>query len=351
MCTLTHDYLIIGQGLAGSILALHLISAGKSVMVLDNNHKASSSMVAAGIINPVTGHRLNITEGFAEFYPAAQEYYKSLEQLLNIEIWRPVQQLRLIKNQGQLDYLNKRRNDDEYKGLISELEHNKYFPDASFGAIRIAKTAAVDVSALLRASKQWLLEQKYYECKKVDYAKFEFRETGVVYESHNAYKVIFCEGYQAINNPWLQQLPFKLSKGEILTIQTDDTSSHTQASELLNWGNWLLPNATDENHKLGSNYAWNDTSLEPSTAVKEQLLNSLKETTKLTGKAVNHEVGIRPTTKYRKPFIGSLKQTPHALCFNGFGSKGCLLIPYYAKLLTDHLITNSTLANELSECL
>jgi len=338
------NYLIVGQGLAGSILAHQLINAGNSVLVLDNDHEASSSAVAAGIINPITGHRLNITDGFAEFYPNAEKYYADLEQVLGVDLWRTIDQLRLIKNQGQLEYFHKRQDQHTYKNLIGNLEDTPYFPKATFGATRIAKTAVVNTATLLQAIKTWLMEHESYESTKVDYAKFQFSNNGVIYGKHTASKLIFCEGFQAINNPWLQYLPFKLSKGEVLTIKAAE-----QPKELLNWGNWLLPDALDGSCKLGSNYAWNDTNLAPDPLVKNQLLEGLTEATGFTAKLTKHQVGIRPTTKYRKPFIGVLKQLEHALCFNGFGSKGCLLIPYYAKLLVDHLTHGTPLPKELSE--
>ena len=47
----THiDTLILGQGLAGSLLARLLIRAGQSVCVIDDGHTSSSSTVAAGLV-------------------------------------------------------------------------------------------------------------------------------------------------------------------------------------------------------------------------------------------------------------------------------------------------------------
>jgi len=346
MDTLTHDYLIIGQGLAGSVLAHQLKSAGKSVMMLDNDHHVSSSMVAAGIINPVTGHRLNITEGFERFYPNAQQYYTFLEQELGVEVWQTIEQLRLVKNAGQFDYFQKRRGEPDYKNLISTLAHSAYFPNAEFGATHINKTVVVDTTTLLRTIKEWLINHHSYLSSKVDYAEFTFTNSGVSYQHVNASKVVFCEGFQAINNPWLRHLPFKLSKGEVLSVELT-----SQPNELLNWGNWLLPNLNRKSGKLGSSYEWNNTNLEPTLEIKNKLLAGLKKHTGLSAKVIHHKAGIRPTTTQRKPFIGALSKLKHAYCFNGFGSKGCLLIPYYAQLLVKHLVNDTDLPEELTQCL
>ena len=48
-------------------------------------------------------------------------------------------------------------------------------------------------------------------------------------------------------------------------------------------------------------------------------------------KLVRHEAGVRPCTKDTMPYIGLHPQYPRLGIFNGFGSKGSLMIPYYAK--------------------
>ena len=50
------DYLIIGQGLAGSLLAWELINRNCKVVIIDNGQE-NASQVAAGLINPIAGQR------------------------------------------------------------------------------------------------------------------------------------------------------------------------------------------------------------------------------------------------------------------------------------------------------
>ena len=51
------DYLIVGQGICGTMLSWYLLKEGKTFLVIDDNNENSSSKIAAGIINPVTGRR------------------------------------------------------------------------------------------------------------------------------------------------------------------------------------------------------------------------------------------------------------------------------------------------------
>ena len=55
---MTIDFLIIGQGLAGSLLAWNLLKAGCTVSVIDDCHPQSATRVGAGIVNPITGPRM-----------------------------------------------------------------------------------------------------------------------------------------------------------------------------------------------------------------------------------------------------------------------------------------------------
>ncbi len=339
------DFLIIGQGLAGSILAFELIRRGQSTMVIDNNHVGSASQVAAGIINPITGHRLNLTDNFIDYLAAATKFYNELEETLGVNVISHIGQLRLIKNPGQANYLAKRLQQSDYAQFIEASSATTPFQNPLSGVAKIKQTSIVDTKLLLREVKAWLSNQHAYLNTEVDYTKLTFTDKSISYGQITADNIVFCEGYQAINNPWLMNLPFKLAKGEILTLEKvhDDWP-------MLSWGNWLAPQKTNTS-KLGSNYTWHDTELTTVTGVKEKLLDSLERHTGLKATVLNHEVGIRPTTTDRHAFVGPIKKLERAYCFNGFGSKGCLTIPSHAHTLCNHLIDDVAIPEELSKWL
>jgi glycine/D-amino acid oxidase-like deaminating enzyme len=197
--------------------------------------------------------------------------------------------------------------------------------------------------------RAWLREQGAYINTRIDYGALHFNTDSVSYHQFSADRVIFCEGYQAISNPWLKDLPFKLAKGEILTIEPPQ-QANSISNQMLSWGHWLIPHG-DNSAKLGSNYAWQDTDLTPSDTVREKLLSSLEEQTGLKPKVMNHQVGIRPTTTHRHAFVGAISKQIRAYCFNGFGSKGCLTIPAHAELLCNHLLNQVVLPEDLTKWL
>ena len=47
------DFIIVGQGIAGTCFALQLIKEKKKFIIFDQNHSHSSSRLALGIYNPL----------------------------------------------------------------------------------------------------------------------------------------------------------------------------------------------------------------------------------------------------------------------------------------------------------
>jgi len=346
MPTTTFDYLIIGQGLAGSILAHTLITLGCRVLVIDKRHEGASSKAAAGIINPITGPRLSNSNDFNDYFITAKSYYAKLEYHIKKRVFHNIEQIRQIQNASQHDFLKKRLDDPHYQSLISLIDNetSSAFKKSNFPTISIKGTAVIDTNNLLHASKCWLTSLNAYQESTFNYAQLISDRNGLHYQGIHARHIIFCEGYQAIDNPWLTDLPFKLAKGEILTVTND-----INKTPMMSWDKWLVPQGAIA--KLGSNFAWDDLDLTPSEEIKTTLINSLQKNTDLCANVISHEVGIRPSTRQREPFIGKLSNLDNAYCFNGFGSKGCLLIPHYADLLSKHLLQQSPLPTRLSKWL
>jgi glycine/D-amino acid oxidase-like deaminating enzyme len=62
---------------------------------------------------------------------------------------------------------------------------------------------------------------------------------------------------------------------------------------------------------------------------------------------VKQKTGIRPATQDRRPFVG-FHPSLEAGIFNGFGSKGVSLMPYFAKQWTDEILGRSSVHSEVS---
>src|SRR5690242_15495930 len=72
------DYLIVGQGICGTLLSWFLHREGKTFLVIDENSDRASSKIAAGIINPVTGRRYAYAWMIDEVMPFAMQVYEDM---------------------------------------------------------------------------------------------------------------------------------------------------------------------------------------------------------------------------------------------------------------------------------
>ena len=94
------DYIIVGQGLAGTLLAHDLIEKNHSVLIIDKPHAAMASKVAAGLFNPVGVKRCIRSWMADDFLPVAIERYKFLEKKLGSTFFNIIPIFRLFPNEA-----------------------------------------------------------------------------------------------------------------------------------------------------------------------------------------------------------------------------------------------------------
>ena len=93
------DVVVVGQGLAGTLIAHDLIEARQSVVLIDVNLKASATRVAAGLINPVGMKRCIPSHNANQYFPKAIERFLEIEQKLDTKFLDVKSILRIFANQ------------------------------------------------------------------------------------------------------------------------------------------------------------------------------------------------------------------------------------------------------------
>ena len=330
------DFLIIGQGLAGSLLAWQLHQQNQKIMVIERPAPRSTSRMAAGLINPVTGKRLVKSPYLEQWLPRARDTYRQLEQQLGQEFFHEKPMLRLFRSKADITAWEKRVNDPAYQPYLGARTDNNSHATIkdTLGGFRQLQTGYLDTVALLNAINQYFQQQQISLCMDVSYDDIHINEDAVHLKNIQAQHIIFCEGYQASINPWFNWLPFKAAKGEILTLKIDEDFGN----EIINAGQWLLPLGNGL-FKCGSTYEWQTLDEQPTQAAGDTLMQAASHLLRQEQppELIRHQAGVRPCTKDTMPFIGLHPQQPRLGIFNGFGSKGSLMIPYYAEQFSQHL--------------
>jgi glycine/D-amino acid oxidase-like deaminating enzyme len=321
------DVIIVGQGLAGSLLAWQLIQKHFRVIVIDDRHNGSSSLVAAGLMNPVSGKRLLTSWNVDRCLPAALRAYRALEGVLQRPLYHEMPVLRLFDSQQQRDLWEQRRCEPEYQpyfgnGLESDLNTQN-----DYGGCYIQQSGYLDTVALLAGIKAFLQRQNSIIEADIHYDDIQLLPGEALCQGIRTKHLLFCEGHRIRHNPWFSGLPLQPAQGEILTLKVPGPVPR----HIINRGKWLLPVAQDR-VKVGATFQWQPIDGVPTLQGKQVLLDAYRQLwqTSHACQVVAHECGVRPGSRDKKPLIGLHPRYPQLGVFNGFGAKGALWIPYYA---------------------
>jgi glycine/D-amino acid oxidase-like deaminating enzyme len=339
------DYLIVGQGIAGSMLAWFLLKENKSVLLIDNFNSSSSSNIAAGIIHPITGRRIVKTWMADELIPFARKAYWELEAYFKEKLFHELPILELLSTTKEVNDWNARAASAELNGYISSENKDLQYNDVLkpfLKKIQIHHSGWVDMQKLVSMFRNYFSEKQILIEELFEYDLIKLNNEGVQYKNIEADKLIFCEGYAAMHNPFWKHLPYLPAKGEILTIK----SPLLKLQNILVKTIFILPTAGDL-YKVGSTYEWKELNETPTEKAKQKILSELDEIIHVPYEVVEHKAGIRPSVKDRRPFLGLHPEYKQIGVFNGLGTKGALLAPFFAHHFTEHLLKNIPLIKEV----
>ena len=341
----THfDFIIVGQGLAGTLLAHYLNKNGKSVLLIDQFNNSSSSNIAAGIIHPITGRRLVKSWMFDIAYPVARAAYSEMELKFNQTLFQKSAILEIyssIKNRNDWIALTA---DETMKNLIDrELTANEIRGvDMPYGGMILKATGYLNIKKMLANYRNYFQENKSLICEEFLFSDLKIMDYAVDYKGIIASKIIFCEGFHAVQNPYFKTLPYQFAKGEILILECPGLSEEY----IINKSIYIQP-LSNSRFRMGATYEWNQLDDVPTETAREKLIEQFKLVVSLPFKIVEHYAAVRPTVKGRRPLIGLHSKYNQVGIFNGLGTKGVLLAPYFAKHFTEHLLFEKPLLKEV----
>jgi len=330
------DFIIVGQGIAGSCLAFELIQRGKKVAVVDDDWRDAACLVAAGVINPITGKRLVKSWRSSLAHPYAKNFYSNLEKKLNAKFYHPRKILQLCKSDEERELWNQRLTEPDYSQYIDAT-----FPCGKFstlkderGSYEIAHSAWIETRPAMMAFRKFFLDNNCLSIEAFNYADLKVSQNSISYKNIYAEKIIFCDGWRVLQNPYFSWLPYRPAKGEILTIK-----SFKQLPEhVIHKGNWIMKFGSDS-FRIGSTWDRENLNSLPTPSAKNELLKAVPNIIKDFSdcEVIEHSAGVRPCTATTRPHLGAHPTFQRVLSFNGFGSKGYALSPYFANHFADYL--------------
>lgn len=322
--------LLIGQGIAGSLLAHVLLEAGADIAVIDHINAETPSRVAAGIINPVTGKRFVKSWRFDTLYEHAQALYREMEVRYGISIWEPLPIIRLLEGAEEINNWDTRCGLPEYAEWLSGIQHTHDWSGrirADFKAGMILHSGRVHFNPIIAAIRERLTQEGRFQAANV--AVSDIPALCAQYK-----QVICCDGYGGLSPQLFPHLPWQPAKGEALVVRLPGV---TGIRQMLKRSATLVPLEGDL-FWVGGTYSWDLSFPLRTEQAYRELCAHIDGMLETPYEVVAHLAGIRPSVRTRRPLLGAHPSQQNLFIFNGMGAKGASLTPWCALHMRDFLL-------------
>jgi len=338
------DFIIVGGGLAGISFAETCIQNNKSfVLISDDSH--NSSVVAAGLYNPIILKRFSLPQDAKLHLEYMKPFYKIVEERIstNVDFSLPIyRKFASIEEQNMWFEAMDKPSLEPFLSKHLILRKYDYLPSPFYFG-EVLGTGYVDTVSLLTNYCEYLDSINCLIKDSFIYQELIVSDEHVSYKDISAKHIVFAEGFGLHANPYFNYLPLDGTKGELLIIHAPDL----KLDVAINSGVFVLPLGNDL-YKVGATYEWYDKTATITEAGKQELIEKLNELITCDYSVVNHMAGIRPTVKDRKSLIGTHHKYKNVHLLNGLGTRGVMLGPYMAKLLYEFIEKGTIIPREIN---
>ncbi|WP_430810563.1 MULTISPECIES: NAD(P)/FAD-dependent oxidoreductase [unclassified Carboxylicivirga] len=327
------DILIVGQGLAGTLLSYQLLKKKISHKVVDTAVDGRASEAAAGLINPIVVKRMKRAWQADLFHPYAATLYQTLEKMLETDVYHPMPINKIYDAQDEV-FWQQRNAKEELGNYIStparyDLPKGIHQP---YGYGSILPSARLNMAQLLKSYRQYLITHKLLIEANFKDTDLTLGNNAVHWHNINARRIVFCRGAFDAESSYFKYLKWNNTKGELLDVNIKNLS----INNILSKGIFVMPTG-DGNFKLGATYDHHWNSLAPSIEKRNELLKKWSVLSDLPLTIHRQLTGLRPTLASRQAVSTFLENYPQIGIFNGLGSRGGLMAPYLSFLMSNKI--------------
>ncbi|SHK91213.1 Glycine/D-amino acid oxidase [Chishuiella changwenlii] len=338
------DYIIVGQGVAGSCMAMKLIKEKKSFIVIDHHfHNASS--IAGGIFNPVVLKRFSIVWNASKQIERLKEVFTDFENLLHKKYIYNFPVYRIFNDEQEKKTWLKKANSHpdliDYLSIDTEQLNNFSSIDSPIGSGEVLHTGRIDLMNLIKDFKDYLQINDLFIKEEFDFNLLKLQDNKASYKNIEADRIIFAEGFNILNNPYFKNLPIIGVKGEVLKVKTNAILPDA----VVKGKEFLMPLENNE-FFVGATYDRDHVNYDNTIEAKEYLTTGVKQFLKSDIEVVEQHASIRPTVVDRRPIIGEHPEFKQLVCLNGMGTRGTMLAPVMVDDLYNFLELNEPIDKE-----
>lgn len=341
-----YDLLVAGQGLAGTALAVSARLAGLSVCLADPDPLPgrTASRVAAGLITPLTGKKINPGWRLEELLPLALDFYARAGDWLGARFFHSEQVHRWFTDAEEARSFGVRIAEPRiHRWCAGQLPPEPRL-NVPAGGFAMAGGGWLDVPLWLDSVRRRFRDDGQWIESAVDEADIEVGPDAVRWHGLTARRVVFCHGLAAgRSSRFFPGLPFRPASGEVLEVVLANGSPPVVWNS---GGKWLAPRR-DGTCLCGATYGFGAWEGVPTIAGRVELSRFLDGILREGYEIIGHRAGVRPILQQSRPVAGFLPDCPVVGLLNGLGSKGVLTAPWAAGALVAAIQTGATPDPEL----
>lgn len=266
-------------------------------------------------------------------FPELIHFYQSLEDWLGNRFFYPQPIYRpFISVEEQNEWMGK----SEQASIKTYIKH--VYTTSTYGhqihdkhGGLLVKGGYLDVNAFIDSIRNHLISLQAYQLSTFEETELSIEESFVQYQQYKAAKIILCTGTSILDSRRFRGLPIRPLKGETLTIQLNKPPEliYNRGVYVVPWGSRLF--------KVGATYETRNLSNSITKEGRQELEQKLIELMKISHQVVEQDWGFRPTTPDRRPILGYYPELKNVVIFNGLGTKGVSLAPYFSGQLANWL--------------
>lgn len=265
-----------------------------------------------------------------KLFPYLKKFYTEVEQITKSKFFYPLPIYRpFLSIAEQNDWMGESTNNGFVKQIFTTSQYDEVHDE--YGGLLLDHCGYINTSEYMASVRSWLLHEGGYREEHFDRHELEVADQGVSYKDCEASIIVFCDGIKCLSNPHFSWLPVRPLKGETLLVEAKFFDN-----VLVNRGVYMVPDGQDR-WRIGSTYQYQFETENITLDAKLDLTRNLESLLRIDYKVIGQYAGIRPVTPDRRPIIGKHPAHPTVLIFNGMGTKGVSLSPYFSEVLVRSL--------------
>ena len=339
------DFLIIGQGIAGTCFAFELLQQNKTFIIIDKQDDNTPSNVALGIYNPLIlkwfTKPWNIDQQISIFY----KFYNSFQSFFRKSIVFDIGIYKFIKTPyEQNNWLTKSMSLKREKYMSSELfrlENKSLIHNDFYGLVNCS--GRIDIPLFLKTFRNFCITNKSIVNQFLNYKNLIIKKDYVKYNDITASNIIFCEGPSVVNNPFFNWIKLKPTKGELLHVDCKNLN----LEKIIHASLLFVPLGGDI-YSIGATYDWSQDNTSITSNARKRICSIFEKHVNASYSIKDQKSGIRPSTFDRRAFVGSHPDYSNVYILNGLGTRGVLLAPYLSNNLINSIYSNQPILQEVS---